>query len=992
MNGSSGNPDWADVERALAEALELPEERQAAFLEKLPSGVRAEVQSLLRAHLRAAGFLEGGTGSQSSAGGAGRHKAIAANTQIGSYRIEAMIGEGGMGVVYRALDTKLNRPVAVKFLFDDLADSAAQRRFQREAKIVSSLNHPHILTVYDTGEFQGCQYIVTEFMDAGTLRSWALAEKHTWREIVTLLTGVADGLAAAHAAGILHRDIKPDNILVGRNGYAKLADFGLAKLDERVAPEAVNKAVGAPTTRRGIVLGTVAYMSPEQASGRPTDARSDIFSFGIVMYELLAGRRPFEGQNDLEVLQSIIHGTAAPLASDVPLALRMIVEKAIEKDPADRYQGMRDLVVDLRRCTRQSGDEVMGAITTLGPQRRRDLEEHPALPSGEIGDARSAKGEFSAGGSPLSRRWWMAGLAVLTLGALGVWVWSSFRQPPAQERVFRFEIDPPEGGHFARGTIETGIAMSPDGKTAVFVAAANGHAGLWLRPLDGTTPKLLPGTEGAGHPFWSPDSASIAFFVNGKLQRIDPAGGTPQPICEIDSARGGSWGENGQILFGQSGAGIFQVSASGGQPAPLTTTAQARGEMFHYWPQTLPGGHFLYFARSTKSEYTGVYAASLANPREPVQLLRTDANAWYVPTDGTVDHHKGYLLWLRGATLLAQPFDADKLQLSGEARAIASPVAHYGVSGQMYLSASATGTLLYGGSYALNQFTWVDRSGKALATVGEAMNVGPFELSPDGRRVAFAIPNSAGTDLWMLDVDRGVVSRLTSRVGQNISPIWSPDGRSILFASGPPFTMYRKDSSGSRSEERLIRTLNTQIPCDWSRDGRFILYHGGSQGHRLGSLWILPIRPSPGQPRSYGQTEFAEDMGRFSPDGHWIAFQSDESGRNEVYVDSFPEPRGRVRISTSGGTFPQWGASGRELFYVSADSKLMSVSLDLSADSVKPSAPRVLFALGPYDEGLNPYMAARDGQRFLVNKWIENKPPLTVIVNWPALLKRAAIQ
>jgi len=965
MNGSSENPDWADVERALSEALELPEEQQAAFLAKLPSAVRAEVQSLLQAHLRAASFLEGETSSQSSAGGAGRHSAIEANTQIGSYRIEATIGEGGMGVVYRALDTKLNRPVAVKFLYDDLTDAAAQRRFQREAKIVSSLNHPHILTVYDTGEFQGCQYIVTEFMDAGTLRSWALAEKHTWREIVTLLIGVADGLAAAHSAGILHRDIKPDNILVGRNGYAKLADFGLAKLEERVASEAVNKTVGAPTTRRGILLGTIAYMSPEQASGRPTDARSDIFSFGIVMYELLASRRPFEGQNDLEVLQSIIHGMAAPLAHDVPLVLRMIVEKAIEKDPADRYQGMRDLVVDLRRLTRQGGD---------------------------IGDARSAKGELPVESPRLSRRWWMTALATLTLGALGIWVWSSFRQPPAQERVFSFEIDPPEGGHFARGTNETGIALSPDGKTAVFVATANGKAGLWVRPLDGTTAKLLPGTEGAGHPFWSPDSASIAFFVNGKLQRIDPAGGTPQPICEIDSARGGSWGENGQILFGQSGAGIFQVSASGGRPTPLTTPAQVRREMFHYWPQMLPGGHFLYFARSTNSEYTGVYAASLANPREPVQLLRTDANAWYAPAGGTVNHHKGHLLWLRGATLLAQPFDADKLQLSGEARAIASPVAKYGVSGQMYLSVSATGILLYGGSYTLNQFTWVDRSGKALGTVGEPLTVGPFELSPDGRRVAFAVPNSAGTDLWMLDVDRAVVSRFTSRLGQSISPIWSPDGRSVVFASGPPFIMYRKDSSGAGGEERLIQTANTQIPSDWSRDGRFILYHGGSQGHRLGTLWILPMRPSGGQPRSYSQTEFAEDMGRFSPDGHWVAFQSDESGRNEVYVDSFPEPHGRVRISTSGGTFPQWGASERELFYISADSKLMAVSLALSAESMKPSAPRALFALGLYDAGLNPYIAARDGQRFLVNKWIENKPPLTVIVNWPALVKKATVQ
>jgi eukaryotic-like serine/threonine-protein kinase len=603
-----------------------------------------------------------------------------------------------------------------------------------------------------------------------------------------------------------------------------------------------------------------------------------------------------------------------------------------------------------------------------------------------------ANGELSTARSKPSRLWWIAAPVTLLLGALGIWAPSHFRQRPTDERVLSLQINPPEGSEFTFGTQAAGISLSPDGKTAAFVATDNGKAVLWVRPLDGTNARLLAGTEDAGFPFWSPDSKSIGFFAHGRLQRVYLAGGAPQTICDIGQARGGSWSDNGQILFGGWNSGLFQVAASGGKPSSFTTLDASRGEVFHYWPQILPGGHFLYFVRSNRRENTGVYAASLAKPREPVQLLSTDTNALYAPAvDGARINRKGYLLWLRGGTLVAQDFDPAALKLSGVSHPVADPVARMAVHGQMQVSVSATGILLYSSTDPLRKFRWVDRSGKPGGTVGDPAFSAFFHLSPDGRRIVVARGNPVGNDLWMLDVDRGVPSRFTSRSGLNICPVWSPDSRTILFTSDAPPHLFRKDASGADGEQRLTQSSNAQFAMDWSRDGRFILYEEDIAPDNRRSLWILSVAPDDAKPRPYRRTAFNECMGRFSPDTRWVAFQSDETGRYEVYIDTFPEPRGKVRISTGGGVLPEWGVDGRELFYISPDSMLMSVSLKLGTGSLGPTPPRALFPLLVMDTDVSPYDIAHDGQGFVVLEAAEHAAqPLTVIVNWPALVNKAA--
>jgi hypothetical protein len=496
-NGQAGgSTNWPEIERAFAAAADLPPDRQATFLVQLPEDIRAEVETLLSADRRASKFLGGSIDPESSGGPAGPDYTIEAGTQIGAYRIESLLGKGGMGMVYRALDTKLNRPVAMKFLSGELGDAAARRRFQREAQLASSLSHPHILTVHDTGEYQGCQYMVLEFVDAGTLTNWARAEKRSWREIVALLIGVADALATAHDADILHRDIKPDNILVGRNGYAKLADFGLAKLQERIEPEQVTRTAGPETTMPGTVVGTIAYMSPEQVTDRPVDQRSDIFSFGVVLYELLAGRRPFSGQSRLEVMQGIVHADPSPLPNELPSSLRMAVEKALEKDPADRYQSMRDMVVDLRRLLRQRA-EVSGV--------------QPEVASPTPGTA-----------APRGRGMVAATLIALAL-LLGAGALFYLRRPAVEtpRQVVQFEIPMPPGTMFLPTVTRQSMAISPNGKRLAFTATTAGGASVWIRDLASPEMHSVAGTEGAWTMYWSPDSRSLLFSVRNTLKEVN---------------------------------------------------------------------------------------------------------------------------------------------------------------------------------------------------------------------------------------------------------------------------------------------------------------------------------------------------------------------------------------------------------------------------------------------------------------------------------------
>jgi predicted Ser/Thr protein kinase len=730
--------------------------------------------------------------------------------RLGPYEILSPVGAGVMGEVWQARDTRLNRTVSIKVSKEQFSE-----RFEQEARAVAALNHPNICTLHDVGP----NYLVMEFVEGAPLKG-----PMPIGTAVEYAGQILEALDAAHRKGITHRDLKPANILLTKQGI-KLLDFGLAKQTGPIQETDTTKALTSP----GQILGTLQYMSPEQLQGKPTDARSDLFSFGCVLYEMLNGKRAFEGESAASVIAAIIEREPAPLTVAPPL--ERIVRRSLAKDPDQRFQTARDL---------------KAALTWA-------VEQPPP----------------SAAAKP-RRLWWIA-VAVLAIIALGGWAVVHVRNPPADERVLRLQIDPPEGGRFVFGSSIGGVALSPDGRMAAFVASGNGKGWLWVRPLNGTNARLIPGTEGAGYPFWSPDGKSIAFFTTSKLQRIDLAGGAPLVICDVVNGRGGAWTSDGHILYGTVAFGLFQVPASGGTPAPLTTLDAARGEAYHRWPQVLPDGRFLYLVQSAKAEDSGIYVASFAKPREPARVLASDSATLYAASGAG----KGYLLWLRGGTLLAQEFDPATLKLSGEPLPVADPVAKLGSVGAVNVAVSAGG-LLHDGRFVLY-----------------------FSLAPNTDR-----------DLWVLDV--------------------TPDGKPSLGAT----------------------------------------------------------------PRPYRRTPFSESWGRFSPEAppRWVAYHSNDTGRNEVYIQAFPEPRGKFQISTGGGQYPQWGAGGRELFYVAPDNKLMAVSLKLGTDSVEPSAPRELFVLPAVDTGWNPYDTDPDGQRFLVRATPERAAaqPLTVIVNWPALLKKGA--
>ncbi|MGO9256833.1 MAG: protein kinase domain-containing protein [Bryobacteraceae bacterium] len=647
---------------------------------------------------------------------------LAVGTRVGPYEILAPLGSGGMSEVYRAHDPRVGRDVAIK-----VSQERFTERFEREARAIAALNHPNICQLYDVGP----NYLVMELIEGKPLGGPLPVEK-----AVEYAGQILDALDAAHKKSITHRDLKPANILVTRQGI-KLLDFGLAKQTVSLAES--DETVTQAMTQKGQILGTLQYMSPEQVQGKETDTRSDLFSFGCVLYEMLTGKRAFEGESAASVIAAILEREPAPLEAGMPLA--RVVRRALAKDPEQRFQTARDLKA------------AMGWAM-----------EQPAP---------------SAAAKPSRRSLWIAAAATLVIGAGGGWAVSHFRQAPGDDRSFRLQIDPPEGGRFIFGTGVGGMALSPDGRTAAFVASGNGKNGLWVRPLDGATARLIPGTEGAAYPFWSGDGKSIAFFTAAKLQRVDVAGGSPMAICDVALGRGGAWSSDGQILFGTLTSGLFRVPASGGAPSPLTTLDVAHGEASHVWPQVLPDGRFLYWVRSDKPENTGVYAASFAKPAERVRLLRSDTNALYAPgNDG-----KSYLLWQRGGTLFAQEIKAGTLQLAGEAHPVADPVAR-AATGQMNVAVSASGLLLYSASNTSSQFTWLDRAGKPLGVVGEPGEYSTFRLSPDGRRAAVSRDRPGGNDLWLLEVERGVSSRFTSNSGVNLYPVWAPDGGTIMYRTG----------------------------------------------------------------------------------------------------------------------------------------------------------------------------------------------------------------
>jgi Tol biopolymer transport system component/tRNA A-37 threonylcarbamoyl transferase component Bud32 len=849
---------------------------------------------------------------------------LSAGDRLGAYEIISELGAGGTGEVWKARDTRLDRIVALKVSKQEFSE-----RFEREARAVAALNHPHICQIYDIGP----NYLVMEYVDGTPLQGPLPLDR-----VAEYSDQILDALDAAHKKGITHRDLKPANILVSRAGI-KLLDFGLAKYGGPL--KETDATLTQPITGEGEIVGTLQYMSPEQLQGKEADARSDLFSFGCVLYEMLTGRRPFEGPNAATVIAAILDKNPAPLP--VAPALERVVRTCLNKDPGQRYQ---------------TALEVKRALHWAFEQRE--------------------------GASWRSRGWWTASAAALVIGALlgaaGVWAVWRLRPSPVEEHALRFDIAAPGTGRFTIGAGSGGIALSPDGQTVAFVATVGERSGLWARTIYGTVVRPLLGTEGAYSPFWSPDSKSIAFFAEGKLRRIDLSAPAPITICDTASpGRGGTWTNDGRILFATLASPLFQVPASGGTPSVVTKFDPANGDAAHYWPQVLPGGNFLYLAQSTKLDSSGVYAAPLANPNSRVRLVATDTNAIYA---------SGYLLWMRGSTLMAQPFDAKKLKLSGEPARVADPVGKSAITGRMNVAASGNGLLLYSASGS-NQLTWLDRTGQPQGTLGEPNDYVIFRISLDGRRVAAAVGNPARADLWLFDVQRNVSSRFTFTATAHSDPVWSPDGRTLVYRGRN--SIFRKDSSGAGEEQRLTQSASLQSPTDWSRDGGTVLFSQASQGSAP-ALWELPVTPEgnpAGQPQAYLHTQFNEQEGQFSPEPNprWVAYTSNESGQYEVYVQAFPEARGKFQVSAGGGRFPRWGPSGRELFYVSLNDKLMAAALKLGKDAVEPAAPRELFALPTPTINFIPYDVSADGERFLVQAPPQQASPLSVIVNWPVLVK-----
>jgi Tol biopolymer transport system component/predicted Ser/Thr protein kinase len=855
---------------------------------------------------------------------------LSTGTRLGPYEIIAPIGAGGMGEVYKALDTRLNRIVAIKKGLAPFSE-----RFDREAHAIASLNHPHICSLYDVGP----DYLVMEYIEGKPL-----AGPVDLDEALVLAQQILDAIDAAHRKGIVHRDLKPANILVTKSGV-KLLDFGLAKASAELAANMAT--VGGPATGLGTILGTLQYMSPEQLEAKDADARSDIFAFGAVLYELITGKRAFEGSTPASVIASILKEQPQPitqLSPMTPTGIDRVVQTCLEKDPDRRWQ---------------SAHEVKHALDWVS----RDALATPVHPERKTAGTRSL-------------RLWQ-GATAAALAAVGVMVWVN-RPPPAPAAVpVRFQIAPPAGVMF-----ETYVALSPDGQRLAFTATgADGIVRLWYRDLKSVEPQILRGTEGAQSAFWSPDSRYIAFGFRNQLKKIDPSGGPPQTLCEVEGPVGsGAWTQEGVILFGRRGVGgLTRVSEAGGAVVAVTEGG------FSGFPSFLPDGRrFLYFRRGTT---TGVFAGSLDNKPEDqptTPVLVTDVAARYV---STLNSGTGYMFFVRDQTLMAQRFDERTLGLAGEAVVIdrVATVNNYPV-----FSASTTGRLAYrtGNPSTSRQLTWFTREGKALSTVGDPGGHEQLALSPDGTRAIYRdVVSTLAGDLWVTDLTRGTNDRFTSERTVGGFPVWSPDAGRIAFRSGQD--VFLKPSSGEGEAERLFKAETQASPTSWSPDGKFLLLTVIG----LNSLFDIQVLTADGNHlvSSFLKTQYNESQATFSPDGQWVAYTSTESGRNEVYVRPFTPPgierriEGKWPVSREGGTGPVWREDGRELIFRSASGAPMAVDITLTATTVQAGIPKQLFPTPPV-----PWSVTADGKRFLVSMPPRQdvQVPITIDLNWEAALKR----
>jgi hypothetical protein len=883
---------------------------------------------------------------------------LQAGTKLGRYEIRSKLGEGGMGEVYRAYDEAMHREVAIKVLPTALtADKDRLARFEQEAHTAGSLNHPNILVVHHIETHDGAPYIVSELLEGETLRDRMGGVALPQRKAIDYALQIAQGLAAAHEKGIVHRDLKPENVFITKDGRVKILDFGLAKL---TGSDGTQSQTEVPTRRvntdPGMVMGTIGYMSPEQVRGKPTDHRSDVFSFGAILYEMLSGRRAFRGESTADTISSILREDPPDLSStnrNINPALERVVNHCLEKSPEERFNSARDLAFAL---------EALSGPATASGDTTTILAKLPV--------SKRSRRELIA--------WAAAALFLITAIVLG---WLYFRRPAVVEPTTSFVVAMPKDAAEVFGP-----AISPDGRTLVFVATLQGKRSLYVRSLAALEAQPLPGTDDGNAPFWSPDSRFIAFFANNKLKKIDARGGPVQTLCDAQSAYGGTWNADGVILISLDTKGINRVLAGGGTPTPVLQLDAARKEIAQAWPYFLPDGrHFFYQSWNGRSNDSALFVAALDGSDRKL-LLKADSNALYAAP--------GYLLFARGPTLMGQSFDARTLQLSGEPFPVAEPLGYSYSNSNSSASVSENGALVYlGDAPSSRQLVWFDRSGKRQETVGPPGEMNDIVLSRDGKRLAIQRFVEGNFDIWLMDLARGVPSRFTFDASTEDNPLWSPDGNQVVFSSGAGnaddlFNLYRKISNGAGTAEMLLQTDTGKEGTDWSNDGRFIIFQLSGNTTTL-DLWILPLFGD-GKPYPFAQSEFDEEQGHFSPDGHWIAYTSNESGRYEVYVQTFPQSGGKWLVSSGGGAQPHRRADGKEMFYIAPDRTLMAVDVN-AGTTFETSAPKRLFAtLVNNYTAPNRYVVTADGQRFLINSPVgeTNQTPITVVLNWTSGLKR----
>jgi serine/threonine protein kinase/Tol biopolymer transport system component len=894
---------------------------------------------------------------------------IGAGTKLGRYEVRSMIGAGGMGEVYLAHDPKIGREVAIKVLPSGVVtDPQRLARFEQEAQAAGSLNHPNILAIYDIDTQDGATFVVSELLKGETFRELMGTEPLQVRKAIAYATQVAHGLAAAHEKGIVHRDIKPENLMITSDGRVKILDFGLAKLTEfdsnGVQTDLPTRQIN---TDAGSIVGTAGYMSPEQLRGQPVDPRTDIFSFGTVLYEMLSGRKAFQRDSMADTISAILREDPPDLSetnSSVNSGLERVVRRCLEKNREERFHSASDLAFALEALSGVDSSSQIRSQSGIIDAPARERSNLSWLP------------------------WAIAGILLITAITLAALY---FRRSEPQPSVVRFTLSAPDKMSFGDS-----LAMSPDGTKIVFTLVADhGEVALGVRSVGGLDVQRLQGTDGAAFPFWSPDSRTIGFFANSKLKRIDAGGGPVQALADASTdPRGGTWSADGTIIFSPGVLDrLYKIPASGGTAVPITEVDTANGETSHRWPSLLPDGiHYLFFVRGSVREKEGVYVGTLGLAERKF-IFTSKVAAIYAPP---ANSQGGRLLVVRDGMLVSQGFDAKKLELIGDPVTIAQDVRSFptevGPTGALLVSVSNDGTLAYRtGGNPITQLQWTDRKGKVSDTLGTPGQYHEPMIAPDGKRVVVSRNEGPNQDIWLVDTTRAVMTRFTFEPTVDSSAIFDQTGANIIYSSfrNGKSDLYRKPATGLGAEELVYKGQGNVYPDSVSSDGKYLLVEEDRGAATKFDVLAVPLTGDDRTPIVIAGSSFTETHAQFSPDGRWVSYSSDESGRGEVYVRSFGTAGGQWQISTNGGDQALWNPKGKEVFYIGFDRYLNSVPYESGASFV-PGRPEPLFASHVPITGLaderNNYIVTPDGQRFLMVNLVDESlnSPIVMVVNWLA--------